>query len=193
VARLGDWARHSFFMIPDQSLRDYIVTFLFPHEGETWENDPDDDGNLGDGKTPGNVGTRYGVDARSHPGIDIQHLTGAGAVLIYQHEFNTSFSAQMLWPLAVSFFDVHVNCGETEAIMILQQVLNLKADGLVGPMTTSAVLSCDSTATALAIPDQRDKFYDTLGQRVPRDRKYVKGWEARDSDLKLFIRGHRIG
>jgi lysozyme family protein len=172
------------------ALDGFIQQFLFPHEGEYFENDPNDDGDKGDGVTPGNIGTHYGVDARSHPGVDIENLTAAQALLIYQSEFNTSLSSALPWPLAPAFYDIHVNNGEIEAIKILQRAIGVTQDGLAGPVTMGLIAHANPAAIGIQLPSVRDQFYRDLAQEVPKDRRYLGGWLQRDADLISWIKVH---
>lgn len=178
-------------MIPyNQSAMDeFIQNFLFSHEGEYFENDPNDDGNQGDG-TPGNYGTHYGIDARSHPGVDIKNLTADQALLIYQHEFFTTLASALPWPLAAAFFDIHVNNGELRGIKILQRAIGVTQDGIVGPVTMGVISHVDPIAVGVQLPSIRDAFYRDLAEAVPKDRRYLGGWLARDADLITWIKAH---
>lgn len=176
-------------MIDQVKLLGFIRQFIIPHEGIVFENDPDDDGNKGDG-SPGNYGTKFGIDARSHPGVDIVNLTQEQAELIYQNEFFTSLSGSLPWPLAPVFFDIHVNNGETRAIKILQKALGVAQDGLVGPVTHGMIQSCNAVALACILPKFRDSFYEDLAEAVPKDRKYLRGWEVRDADLLDWVKNN---
>jgi len=80
---------------------DAFMPFILTWEGEVFENDPDDPGGA----------TKFGIDQRSHPGIDIRNLTKAGATEIYWHEWLEAGCADMPSPMAEVFFNCAVNMG----------------------------------------------------------------------------------
>ena len=166
---------------------------LMDFEGRYWENDPDDPGNKGDGKTPGNVGTKFGVDARSHPGVDIKNLTLALAEKVYFDEFLSSFSSELPEPLSCVVYDLRVNAGEGAAKKAIQRALGMGViDGQIGPITREAIrnrLTQGQESLILGYTGRRIDFYERLAGQRPIMRKYLKGWRRRALRLQSWAVG----
>ncbi len=176
----------------DPAFNDFIG-FVIDHEGRAWENDPDDHGNTGDGKTPGNVGTKFGIDAASHPGVDVLNLTEAGARQIYWEQWIRDRVEQVPSPADLVYFDDSVNAGETDAARILQASLNellgadLAADGVLGPLTLACAAKARGSALAMRMLGKRDAHYELIAERNPREAQYLNGWLNRVADLQRWI------
>jgi lysozyme family protein len=161
---------------------------LLQFEGARWENDPDDPGNIGDG-SPGNVGTKFGIDARSHPGVNIKALTKKGAEDIYLKEYFQSFSHKLPEPLCYVVFDARVNVGESRAAKIMQRAVRVEDDGIIGPKTLEAIghaIDDYQAGLILAFTDERIAFYEWLANKRPSMRKYLRGWIRRAVTLDLW-------
>ena len=129
-----------------------IVPWIFKWEGTTYENDPDDYGGE----------TKFGLDKRSHPHLDIRNLTADEATNIYWTEYCNlhcdEYAPQFDWV----FFNCCVNCGVGRATKIKAQ------SGING----SKFL------------DIQESFYRSLAESRPSSKKYLKGWLARTEDLR---------
>jgi len=128
-----------------------IIPWLFKWEGTTYENDPDDAGGA----------TKFGIDQRSHPSVNIKDLTAEQATDIYWNEWVKDGCEHLETPLNWVFFDAAVNCGLGRA----QQFLNASA------------------RDAKKFQQERIDFYIRLADQKPKLRKFEKGWLARVNDL----------
>lgn len=138
-----------------QRFNDFI-NFVLAHEGGSYENDPDDPGGP----------TRWGIDHRSHPDVDIKNLTKDEATQIYFDSYWTPNKCESLKTgLGESHMDACVNCGSGRAKRFLTA-----ADG-----------------SASKYNDQRSAFYKRLVEARPSSAKYLKGWENRVQDLRKWI------
>lgn len=180
----------------------HAINFVLPHEEEFvrghWgdenyvvaEHDPHDPGGT----------TKYGIDQRTHPQIDVEHLDRDGAISLYYQEW--LFYHCFLLPdrIAVAQFDVRVNGGY--AVAWLQRALNdaritpgkppviaprLTVDGVMGPATIDAANSCDQTSVLRYFITQRDRRFDSLAQSNPDFQRYLAGWKNRDTDLRSYL------
>jgi len=138
-----------------------VIPFLWEHEGTTYEDDPDDPGNAGSKYR----GTKYGIDARSHPNVDIKNLTSDEATQIYWSEWIKDGCEHLPQPLDWLFFDAAVNCGIGRA----QQFLTASA------------------RDPQKFQKERIDFYNRLADQKPRLSKFLKGWIARVNDLSKEI------
>lgn len=143
-----------------------IIPWLLDHEGREYEDDPDDPGNNPPKWANQSYrGTKYGIDARSHPNIDIKNLTEEKATEIYWSEWLRDGCDHLPYPLDWAFFDACVNCGMGRANEFL------KASG----------------NNAMKLIDQREAFYRRLADSRPSSKKFLKGWLARCEDLRKQI------
>lgn len=147
------------------------------HEGE-FTNDPNDKGNwtsgiVGKGELRG---TKYGISAASYPDVKIQTLSIEGVKDIYHTDFWKKANIDKLPKhLQVSVFDSVVNHGIKGGIRILQRALNIKNDGIVGPITIKASKKLLEAKFLL----YRLNFYIDLILKKPELTKYINGWRNR--------------
>jgi len=131
--------------------RNKVIPFLWEWEGTVFENNPDDPGGA----------TKYGIDQRSHPNVNIKNLTAEEATDIYWQEWVKDGCEHLPAPLDWLFFDAAVNCGLGRA----QQFLNASA------------------RDPKKFQQERSDFYTRLAEQKPRLAKFKKGWLARVNDL----------
>ena len=135
-----------------------FMPFIFKWEGG-YDNDPDDPGGE----------TKFGIDKRSHPDVDIKALTREQATAIYWREYWVKFGCEWLaQPLGEVFFNACVNCGAGRARALLNDPAS--------PHTADGFL------------DSQEAFYRRLVSARPALRKFLKGWLNRTADLRRRIK-----
>lgn len=137
---------------------------------------------------PGGL-TKFGIDQRSHPDIDIEDLTVDTASLIYKREYwDAAHCYELPWPVSQVHFDASVNCGIGQATKFLQRTVGVYDDGAWGPNTKRAssefIDERGAKATAIDLCDQRERFYRNLVDQKPRFHRFLEGWLNRVSDLR---------
>jgi lysozyme family protein len=141
-----------------------VIPFIWKWEGTKFEDDPDDHGNDGTKYR----GTKYGIDARSHPNTDIKNLTAEKAMEIYWNEYWIKCACDDFdWPMSFIFFNCCVNCGIGRANKILK---------LTGKNPKKFL-------------EEQEDFYKRLAEARPTSKKYLKGWLARTEDLRKITIG----
>ncbi len=128
-----------------------FIGFIFEWEGEAFENDPQDPGGA----------TKFGIDQRSHPGVDIRNLTKEQATAIYWSEWIRDRCDVMASPMAEVFFNCAVNMGLGRAQEFAQG----------NPMDASIFL------------DRQEAYYRKLGASAQFS-KYLHGWLNRTEALR---------
>lgn len=104
------------------------IPILLEIEGQ-YVNDPRDPGGE----------TNWGITKRSYPNLNIKALTAEVAAQIYYDDFWTKAQcANMDFPLSGYVFIDAVNMGVVPAVKLLQQILGVTVDGVVGPQTVQA-------------------------------------------------------
>lgn len=130
-----------------------FMPFIFEWEGETFENDPDDPGGA----------TKFGIDQRSHPDVDIHNLTKDEALAIYWSEWLADGCETMPSPYAEVFFNCAVNMGLHRA---------QEFDKLVPGASVDQFLNL------------QEGYYRGLAANHKNFQKYLKGWLNRTSALR---------
>jgi lysozyme family protein len=170
------------------------MDFVLPHECEYARGHWGDQNYVVTENVPGDAGglTKFGLDQRSHPGVDIADLTRDQALAIYYDE-DWKWRGIGLLPekIAIALVDVRINGGFP--IRWLQIALNkisnldppLTIDGDLGPKTLSAVQACNQSAVITYFLRERDARFESIATG-PRA-KFLAGWEQRDRDLEKFL------
>ncbi|HRY33402.1 MAG TPA: glycosyl hydrolase 108 family protein [Bacteroidales bacterium] len=162
-----------------------FIPVILQHEGG-FVNDKDDPGGA----------TNYGISLRflkgtgelkdfdlDHDGdIDIEDvriLTPDIARMAYYDYFYHPLKVEMIpsEQLALQVFDHAVNAGSRTAVRLLQRILHVDQDGVIGPITLAASMADPSAA--LHYKQAREDFYHDLTRVKPVFNKYLKGWLRR--------------
>lgn len=147
--------------------------------------DPNDAGNWTGGEIGKGTcrGTKFGISAAAYPTLDIAALTLEQARAIYLRDYWTPIRADDLPPpLAMLLFDAAVNNGVETAVRRLQQVLKVTVDGILGPLTLSALPRGNLKTTCA-------KFQVLRWGALPRDLRYADGWDIRLMRITLDAGG----
>jgi lysozyme family protein len=112
---------------------------------------------------------------------DLRNLTVEEATEIYRRLYWNVIRADELPPgLDLALFDLAVNSGPSRAIMLLQKVLGLKADGLIGPITLEAARRTDPVEAIRHLTRERLGFLF----RLPIWPVFGRGWRRRVLDVE---------
>ena len=138
---------------------------IFRHEGG-YINDPSDLGGE----------TNYGICKRYFPDEDIKNLTRERAKeLYYQYYFEPMHLIGIFDPLKIlHIFDFGVNAGKRVAIRTAQNIVNVNADGICGPLTRSAINNAPHFVEDYKF--MRKEYYRKICVRRPKNLKFLKGW-----------------
>ena len=107
---------------------------------------------------------------------DVRALTRAEAVAVYRGLYWDAVRGDELPPgLDLAVFDLAVNSGPVRAVRMLQAVLGIAADGIIGPVTLKAAWQADPTETIRRLTRARLGF---LG-RLATWPVFGRGWRRR--------------
>lgn len=134
-----------------------------------YENDPRDPGGE----------TKYGIDKRSYPSLDIKNLTIETAREVYSAIWNGNKCGVMPAGIAFFHFDCCVNQGSHAATRMLQSAVreqrNIFVDGLIGVQTVAALAAMDNEQLARLLRDycraRVQRYFTTAAYRI-----YGGGW-----------------
>lgn len=150
------------------------VDFVLKHEGG-YVNHPRDPGGE----------TNMGIAKKFYPDLDIKNLTRQQAVDIYRRDYWERARCHEMPPaVAHMVFDSAVNQGISASVRILQRSLRVRDDGIVGPVTLTAVRNANQSALLTEMAAVRGNWYaatrnvDTFGL----------GWFRRLIDCYDFAR-----
>ncbi|SRR5258706_12016609 len=155
------------------------VEFVLDQEGGLVE-DPHDPGGI----------TKFGISFQSFPSLGkegIRDLTKDQAIAIYEKYYWQRLNCDALpYPLALAVFDCGVNMGVYGAASILQGLLGVQRDGIIGPNTVAAAKARELNPLLSAYFTERIMKYTLLTTFV----HFGKGWIRRVCDLARVCYTH---
>ena len=126
--------------------------------------------------------TKFGISARSNPGVDIAALTRDAAIEIYWREWWQRFGfAQLPAAVASKTFDLAVNVGASNAIECLRRALRacgspVTEPGSLGLVTIVASRCADPHALMAALRSEAAGHYRLVAANQKRGADFLKGW-----------------
>jgi lysozyme family protein len=144
---------------------------------------------------PGDTGgvTKFGIDAASHPGVNIPGLTLDQAAGLYRDgEWTRCRCDDLPKGLDTAIFDCAVNNGEVVAGILLQRAIIMcgyavVVDGDIGAQTVRAASLANGPDMLGRLLQLRRQRYTDIVLHHPADAKFLKGWLARVDDLETFL------
>ena len=166
------------------------ITVVLEHEGgfSNHEADPGGATNYGISlrwlKTQGLYG-----DLDDDGDVDIDDILAVDldmAKRIYREKFwqKNHYDRVIDCDVATKIFDMSVNMGATQAHKLLQRALNglgdsLAVDGIIGPITITAMNTVDPDSLVEALRDEQRRFYLSLIKNRPSLAVFQRGWLRR--------------
>ncbi|MCM1497258.1 MAG: hypothetical protein NC124_02210 [Clostridium sp.] len=161
-------------------------------------------GLVDDPKDSGGI-TKYGVSLRAYKNAypeatkdTIRNLTVEQAKQFYETFYWIESGAEHLpLPVALLVFDTAVNCGTIVPKRMLQRVLKVTADGVIGPKTLAALNKMDVNDIICGFTAERIMYYDGLCTSTESDTaqkkqiklirraRYLRGWINRTTKMQL--------
>lgn len=112
---------------------------------------------------------------------DMKSLTPEMVKPLYKKNYWDKIKGDQL-PSGVDYaaYDLAVNSGTGRAAKYLQKIAGVPDDGVIGPKSMDAIMSCDPEQTVDALCDMRLDFL----QKLPTWETFGKGWGRRVSEVK---------
>ncbi len=149
------------------------LALVLQHEGGFVQHPRDPGGATRFGITCGTLSRARGRAASVE---DVRHLTRAEAAAIYRRFYWDVVRADELpQGLGLALFDLAVNSGPARAVRMLQGVLGVEPDGLVGPLTLTAARGADPAETIRRLTRARLGFLARLSTWPV----FGRGWRRR--------------
>lgn len=149
------------------------------------------------------VGTNWGISAPVYESwlqrpptlLDMKNMPKSVAESIYKSRFWDKIKGDQVNPqyLAEIIFDGAVNHGVSRGVKLLQEVLRINPDGVMGNETLSAISQSNPVQLHDAYKQRRIEFYYSLASSTPSYQAFLNGWINRvnsfiaTSDLAPFI------
>lgn len=156
------------------------IKLIFRHEGG-YVNHPSDPGgetNLGvtdrlDGKVDGKID----INGDGTGDVKVKDLKIDEAKKIYKRVFWDRMQGDKIHSQAIAeiLFDGHVNMG-SKALKLMQEVLNIKVDGVFGDVTINAINNSNEKILFILFKQKRIDFYIRLVEMKPTMKVFLKGW-----------------
>ncbi len=163
-----------------------LIPFILKWEGG-YVNDPDDAG----GATNRGVTIGTYTQYRKRKGLqeptifDLKKLSEREWEDIFKTMYWDRYKADLITSQAVANICVDwVWASGVWGIKLVQRILGVKEDGIVGSQTIGAINARDSKQLFHAIKSERVKFIDDIIRRRPANAKFRRGWLNRLNDLK---------
>jgi lysozyme family protein len=139
------------------------------HEGGYADN-PNDSGGA----------TKYGIEQRDMPDVNIADITPEQATEYYiEHYWKPFYSQIASQDVADKLFDMGVLFGVGEAVKLLQTVLNLTSDGIFGMVSVAATNQSDPASLLRAYQTAFVSHAIGIANAQPKDRVFLSGWIRR--------------
>lgn len=149
-----------------------VIDEVFKHEGG-YVNDPADPGGE----------TNLGISKRYFPNEDIKGMTVQRARQIYNDVFWRGNNIDALpHHLRYIVFDAAINMGSRTAILMLQKLVGVAQDGIIGNITAKAA----SRLPIQVYANARKNRYNLIIARNNKLAKFRKGWFKRVDDVVNF-------
>lgn len=107
---------------------------------------------------------------------DILLLTEDQIKNIYRVQFWQPVSKLTPLRLAVKVFDAGVNLGAPKAVSLLQKLVNVSTDGIIGPMTLGAIRKIKPDNILSMYVHSLCNFYNNIVKKNPSQSVFLKGW-----------------
>ena len=140
---------------------------------------PDDPGNWTSGVVGVGTlkGTKFGISAASYPQLDIANLTLATAGVIFQRDYWDKIAGDSLPPgIDLVMFDAAVNLGVSDAARMMQNIVGVTKDGIIGPASLAAIAAQAPVYLIASFSHARLAFYQSL----PEWPEFGVGWSNRN-------------
>jgi len=165
-----------------------ILEFTLKWEG-AYSEDPDDPGGA----------TNYGITQDTYQkwrkknkliALPVKTITRFEIETIYWDEYwIVGKCERMDYPLGEVHFDTCVNVGPGQAARFLQRAIGVRADGCLG-FKTFAILDDrkhSKRAFAIAMIQERRRFYQNIAGNKPILQKFLNGWLNRCDALGKWV------
>ena len=135
--------------------------------------------------------TYKGISRRAHPNWKgwqlIDQKKPVPEQLVQEFYYNNYWVLlkcdEMPYPVGEYLFDFGVNAGISRAVITVQRALNIKADGVLGPVTIGAIQKQDPQKLMYELLKERVGYYTTITMQNSRFQVFFLGWIRRTIEV----------
>jgi len=141
--------------------------------------------------------TAYGITQRTYDGFcrrigrplaDVWDIQDSEIEAIYSTYWKDAHCDYIPEPLDMQVFDAAVNHGPARAKKMLQHILGVNEDGVIGKQTMAALREeevCLGVSHLVKLYlDERASFFDRIIERDPSQAVFAKGWLRRVEHMR---------
>lgn len=163
----------------------YIPTLL-KHEGG-FVNDPADRGkatNMGI-----TMDTLKAYRGKAVSVDDVKNLTKEEAIAIYKKNYWDKIKGDSInsQSLAELLFDYAVHSGVGKASKVIQTLVSVPSDGVIGPKTIEAINKQNAKDLFEKLKQNRKAFLESIVKNNPSQSKFLKGWLNRVNSFTFKV------
>lgn len=124
--------------------------------------------------------TKAGISKRAYPNEDIKNLTMDRIVFLYHRDYwRQAYCEQLPAGISLAVFDGAVQHGWMTSVKLLQEVMGVKADGIIGPQTQAAIRNMDPEWVLARLLLRRARYYGRIVIKNPSQATFFEGWHNR--------------
>lgn len=112
---------------------------------------------------------------------DVKDLTKKEAEAIYKKNYWDKIKGDQISSQSVAelLFDYAVHSGISRASKVIQELVGVEADGVIGPKTVEAINKQDTKDLFERLKRNRKSYFDAIIRSNPSQKKFLKGWNNR--------------
>ncbi|MDX1536382.1 glycoside hydrolase family 108 protein [Arsukibacterium sp.] len=128
--------------------------------------------------------TNFGISKRAYPREDILQLTPQRAAFLYHRDYwRAARCHELPTGIALAVFDSAVQHGPATAARLLQEILGLVTDGIIGSKTIQAARLADTEWLIARYVLRRARLYARIQAKDSAQSVFIEGWFNRLRDL----------
>lgn len=130
--------------------------------------------------------TNFGIAKKFYPEEDIKNMTKERATYLYYKDYWAPMNLKGLQneELVLQVFDFGVNAGIKTSIRMLQRLVGVTDDGIIGKITTK-VVNDQPIELVDKFKMRRKIFYMNLAAKKPKLQVFLRGWLRRVDHTKF--------
>jgi lysozyme family protein len=130
--------------------------------------------------------TNFGIAKKFYPEEDIKNMTKERATYLYYKDYWIPMNLKGIQneELVLQVFDFGVNAGIKTSIRILQRLVGVADDGIIGKITTK-VVNDQPIELVDKFKMRRKIFYMNLAAKKPKLQVFLRGWLRRVDHTKF--------
>ena len=116
---------------------------------------------------------------------DVKQLSIGEARAIYRSQYLVKTGIQRIVndDVRAAVLDAAVQHGQAEGIRVLQRALGVHDDGILGPVTLTAIPHLDGRRLAMRVLAEDFRLYGKIITAQPAKAKFAAGWMDRKADM----------